>query len=61
MAFADSTPLPDRYLSYCRDGVARIDSDFEANESDVEDFIKLPRVRNISNSYYNGSMIVGIF
>ena len=64
MAFADSAPLREWYLSYFRDGVARIDSAFEANESEVEvevaDCVKFRRARNISNSYYKGSTLVGI-
>lgn len=39
-AFADSIPLPDWYLSYAREGIDQVDSDFEAVETEDEDRIK---------------------
>ena len=36
-AFSGSVPLPERYSDYCREGVSKIDSDFEAAASDIEE------------------------
>ena len=36
VAFGDSVPLPEWYLSYSREGIEQVDSDFEDNEPEED-------------------------